>query len=57
VFLALARQEGAVLVTGNAADYPAAIRNGVVVQTPREFLDSWTGGLQGPVGLGRPDVP
>lgn len=44
VFLALAKQEGAVLVTGNAKDYPEAIREGVVVTTPRAFLDGWKEG-------------
>jgi predicted nucleic acid-binding protein len=55
VFLDLAKQEGAVLVTGNLADYPERIRDGVAVQTPREFLDAWDEGRPGPVGLGRPD--
>lgn len=41
VFLSLARQEGAVLVTWNGADYPEAIREGVSVFTPREFVDGW----------------
>ena len=41
VFLALAKQEGAVLITGNVKDYPLGIRAGVVVKTPREFLDEW----------------
>lgn len=43
VFLSLAHQEGAVLVTGNVRDYPSAIRRKVQVVTPREFLDSWIG--------------
>jgi predicted nucleic acid-binding protein len=54
VFLALAKQEGAVLVTGNLADYPEAIRDGVTIRTPRAFLDAWNGGLDEPIGLGRP---
>jgi len=41
VFLALAKQERAVLVTGNVKDYPEGIRAGVVVMTPRAFLDAW----------------
>ena len=41
VFLALAKQEGAVLITGNGADYPPGIRDEVSVQTPREYLDAW----------------
>lgn len=44
VFLSLAKQEEAVLVTGNVSDYPEAIRDGVPVQTPREFLDAWKEG-------------
>ncbi len=38
VFLALAKTTGGVLVTGNLADYPAAIRGGVVVMTPADYL-------------------
>ncbi|MBS1767225.1 MAG: putative toxin-antitoxin system toxin component, PIN family [Acidobacteria bacterium] len=41
VFLALAKQERAVLVTGNEKHYPEEIREGVIVQTPRAFLDAW----------------
>ncbi len=37
VFLALAKQEGALLVTGNIADYPETIRDGILVQTPRQY--------------------
>ncbi|MGA2080724.1 MAG: PIN domain-containing protein [Holophaga sp.] len=63
VFLAVAGQEGAVLVTGNVADYPDAIRDGVSVQTPRQYLDAWTeetrqlgpaGSLAGPPPGGPP---
>lgn len=43
VFLALAKQVGAVLVTGNLKDYPEAIREGVSVVSPRAFMDLWTG--------------
>ena len=39
VFLALAHRTGAVVVSGNLADYPQAIRRGVQVMVPREFLD------------------
>jgi putative PIN family toxin of toxin-antitoxin system len=45
VFLALAKQEGAVLITGNGADYPPRIRDGVAVQTPRDYLDAWGKGV------------
>ena len=38
VFLALARASGAVLVTGNLADFPAEIRDGVIVMGPSEYL-------------------
>ncbi len=41
VFLALAKQERAVLLTGNVKHYPTAIRDGVIVKTPREYLDAW----------------
>ena len=37
VFLALAKATGAVLVTGNTTDFPAAIRAGVIVMTPAEY--------------------
>jgi len=36
VFLALAERTGAVLVTGNLADFPEAIRQEVQVLGPRE---------------------
>jgi putative PIN family toxin of toxin-antitoxin system len=39
VFLALAKATGAVLVTGNLADFPDAIREGVLVLTPGEYLN------------------
>lgn len=41
VFLALAKRVNAVLVTGNLKDHPEAIRQGVVVLSPREYLDQW----------------
>ena len=40
VFLALARSAGAVLVSGNLADYPEAIRNGVSVLSPKDYWAS-----------------
>ena len=39
VFLALAKRAGAVLVTGNLADFPEAIRRGVQVLAPKPYLD------------------
>jgi putative PIN family toxin of toxin-antitoxin system len=59
VFLALAKQEGALLVTGNVADYPEAIREGVMVQTPSQCLDAWVEetqqlGLAGPGSFAGP---
>lgn len=39
VFLALAKRTGAVLVTGNLADFPEAIRQGVKVLAPRAYLE------------------
>ena len=39
VFLALAKATGTVLVTDNITDFPAAIRAGVTVMTPAEYLD------------------
>ncbi|MDP1832447.1 MAG: PIN domain-containing protein [Geothrix sp.] len=39
VFLALAHHTGAVLVTGNLADYPEAIQQGVQVMSPRAYLE------------------
>ena len=39
VFLALARSAGAVLVTGNLADYPGPIRRGVHVLSPRDYWE------------------
>ncbi len=41
VFLALAKATGAVLITGNLADFPAAIRDGVTVMTPSAYLTRW----------------
>jgi len=38
VFLALAGATGAVLVTGNHADFPTEIRDGVIVMGPSEYL-------------------
>ena len=38
VFLALAKAIGAVLVTGNLADFPTEIRDGVIVMSPSEYL-------------------
>lgn len=39
VFLALAHHTGAVLVTGNLADYPEAILQGAPVMSPRAYLE------------------
>ncbi len=39
VFLALAKASGAILVTGNTADYPRDIRSGVKVLSPREYWE------------------
>jgi len=41
VFLALAKATGAVLITGNLADFPTAIRDGVTVMTPAAYLTQW----------------
>jgi predicted nucleic acid-binding protein len=38
VFLALAKATGAWLVTGNLADFPEPIRDGVTVLRPAEYL-------------------
>ena len=38
VFLALAKATGAVLITGNIADYPTHIRGGVPVMGPADYL-------------------
>lgn len=38
VFLGLARATGAQLVTGNLKDFPTAIREGVQVRSPAEYL-------------------
>ena len=40
MFLALAQHTGAVLVTGNLAGFPPAIRRQVQVLNPRQYLDS-----------------
>jgi uncharacterized protein len=40
-FLEVAVQAEAVLVTGNAAHYPPALRGPVRVYTPSEFLSAW----------------
>jgi predicted nucleic acid-binding protein len=40
VFLAQAKQTGAVLVTGNLADFPETIRKAVHVMAPRAYLDA-----------------
>jgi len=42
VFLALAQRAGAVLVTGNLADFPEKIRQGVPVMGPRAYLEALT---------------
>jgi len=38
VLLAVAGAIGAVLVTGNLADFPTEIRGGVIVMGPSEYL-------------------
>jgi predicted nucleic acid-binding protein len=38
IFLALAHRTGAVLVTGNIADFPKGIRHDVVVMTPATYV-------------------
>ena len=38
VFLRLAKATGAVLVTGNLADFPEGIRDGVAVLSPAQYL-------------------
>jgi predicted nucleic acid-binding protein len=38
VFLALAKATGGTLVTGNLADFPEAIRGGVPVLSPADYL-------------------
>jgi hypothetical protein len=38
VFLALAKATGGTLVTGNLADFPEAIRDGVPVLGPADYL-------------------
>ena len=38
IFLALAHRTGAVLVTGNIADYPKGIRHGVTVMDPATYV-------------------
>lgn len=44
VFLALAKHSGAVLVTGNLADYPEAIWDAVQVPSPKAYWDGLTQG-------------
>lgn len=39
-FLALARSAGAWLVTGNLKHFPASAREGVIVTSPAEYLES-----------------
>jgi predicted nucleic acid-binding protein len=43
VFLALANATGAVLVTGNGAHFPIAIRREVEVLAPAEYLTRYPG--------------
>ena len=43
VFLALAKASGAVLVTGNLADYSVGIRGGVTVLSPKDYWESLQG--------------
>jgi putative PIN family toxin of toxin-antitoxin system len=43
VFLALAKAAGALLVTGNLADFPPRIRAGVTVLSPGDYLDQSSG--------------
>jgi predicted nucleic acid-binding protein len=40
IFLSLAHRAGAVLVSGNLADFPAEIRRKVRVLEPRDYLES-----------------
>ncbi len=40
-FLEVATQAGAVLITGNVAHYPSAVRGAVQVYAPAEFLRAW----------------
>ena len=40
IFLALAEATGAVLVTGNLADFPEGIRRGVQVIGPRDYMEA-----------------
>ena len=42
VFLALAKATGAALITGNTADFPSSIRDGVAVMTPADYLKRYT---------------
>jgi putative PIN family toxin of toxin-antitoxin system len=42
-FLAVARASGSILVTGNLRHYPVRARHGVVVLTPREFVERMRG--------------
>lgn len=42
-FLEVAAQAEAVLITGNTAHYPEAVRGGVRVVAPGEFVRTWRG--------------
>jgi putative PIN family toxin of toxin-antitoxin system len=42
-FLEVATQAGAVLITGNVAHYPPAVRGAVQVYAPAEFIRAWQG--------------
>lgn len=41
IFLAVAAASGSTLITGNTRHYPAKSRLGVLVMTPREFVDHY----------------
>jgi hypothetical protein len=40
-FLAVAGATGSRLITGNLRHFPTRLRRGVMVRTPREFLDDF----------------
>jgi predicted nucleic acid-binding protein len=40
-FIAVAAATASELVTGNLRHFPARCRGGVIVRTPREFIDAW----------------
>lgn len=42
-FAAVAMATGSVLVTGNVKHYPADLLPGLIVQTPRQFIDALRG--------------